>query len=187
MLAHLFIFLTDGFIYPKNKNNIKIVSKYIDKGRCTTAPWTLYSSSVEWVDRLLVADQILTRSWFLQCGLHPTEQAPAGLCPCPWKEVSLPLAGSESVAFPFMFTHKSCHHLCQKEGPMAPSPTCKESQAIPFFLRGCTESTHPLPRDIWVMHTTHAYACTHTWTNIYTHEWKSKLFFPEWVATTPLP
>lgn len=90
MLAHLLIFLTDGFIYPKNKNNIKIVSKCIDKGRCTTAaPWTLYSSSVEWVDRLLVADQTLTPPWFFQCGLHPTEQAPAALCPCRWK-VSLP-------------------------------------------------------------------------------------------------
>lgn len=176
LLPHFFIFvLWIRFIYPKNKNNIKIISKCIDKGRCTIVSWTFYSSSVEWVDRLLVADQILASPWFFQCGLHP---AAAGLGLRPRKEVPLPFA---------LRSPTKAAITCQEEGPKAPSPPHEEAQAVPFCVRGCVEGTHSHPRNICVMHTTHAHACTHTHTNIRTHKWKSKMFFPEWDAPTPLP
>lgn len=170
----------DRFIYQKNKNknNIKILSKCIDKGKWTTAPWTLCSSSVEWVDRLLMADQILAPPWFFQCGLHPAAQAPAGLCPHPWKEVSFPSPGAESVAFPLCSPtkpaitsvrrkvqwHLNPHMRKPKQFPSAWEVVLKALIPIQETSESCTQLMHML---------------AHTHTNIHKHEWKSKLFFPE--------
>lgn len=69
------------------------------------------------LDRLLLSDYILVPPQFLHVVSVPGTQAPAGLRAHPQKEVSLPPAGGESVAFPFMLTHKSCGDLCPRGRP----------------------------------------------------------------------
>lgn len=161
----------DGFTLPKNKGNIKIISKCIHKRRCTIAHWTLCSSSMEWNE--WTGSWWLIRSWLH----HSSSMWSWSSCKASCRYVSSPMKeglasfSRNRICYISLYLHPQNLPSLLSRGRPNGTFTHTQRSLINSLLPERLYWRHSSPCKRHLSHTHNSCTCLHTHLHKHTHTW----------------